>query len=108
MSEVISINVYKPQSSSKIIDNKTGILLSTVSLIKSGVYRHYKGNYYLVFFVSMDTETMQEMVVYQALYGDFRIWSRPLAMFLEDTEYQGVLQPRFVWVDDDKHVEKYV
>jgi len=62
----------------------------------------------LVFFVSMDTETMQEMVVYQSLYGDFRIWSRPHTMFLEDTEYQGVLHPRFVWVDDDKNAGRYV
>jgi len=56
----------------------------------------------------MDTETMQEMVVYQSLYGDFRIWSRPHTMFLEDTEYQGVLHPRFVWVDDDKNAGRYV
>jgi|GEM_PF-4953623 len=47
MLESISINVYKSQFSSELIDNKTGAFLSAVASIKPGVYRHYKGDYYL-------------------------------------------------------------
>ncbi|NBX85254.1 MAG: DUF1653 domain-containing protein [Gammaproteobacteria bacterium] len=64
--------------------------------IEKGTYRHYKGKLYKVLDIAIHTETLEEMVVYQALNGDFRVWVRPLAMFLEDIVVDGKLQKRFV------------
>ena len=51
-----------------------------------GVYRHYKGDYYVVENVCLNSETLEKMVVYRARYGDNIIWCRPLKMFLEEIE----------------------
>ncbi len=68
--------------------------------IKTGKrYRHYKGNMYLVLHIARHTETMEELVVYQALYGERGIWVRPLAMFLEQVEVKGELLNRFEEVE---------
>lgn len=48
------------------------------------VYRHFKGNFYYVLSVGEHTENGELMVVYQALYGDHKIWVRPYAMFTEE------------------------
>ena len=61
----------------------------------SGLYRHDKGNYYRVLAQATHSETMEQMVVYQALYGEQGIWVRPLAMFLEDVTIEGETKPRF-------------
>lgn len=58
-------------------------------------YRHFKGKEYLVLYMAMHSETLEELVVYQALYGEFGIWVRPLTMFLEQVEVDGVLVNRF-------------
>lgn len=76
--------------------------------ISAGVYRHYKNQCYLVFCVSKHTETGEDLVVYQSLYGDFGVWSRPLAMFVSDVEYNGVVQPRFKKVAESHEAEKYI
>ena len=67
--------------------------------ITAGKYRHYKGGEYEVFFVARHSETEEEMVAYRTLYGDFSYWVRPLEMFLENVEIDGVLQPRFQRID---------
>ena len=68
--------------------------------IKPGVYRHFKGNLYRVLSVATHSETLEPMVVYQALYGDQGIWVRPASMWTEHvqrTEYSG---PRFQFVEE--------
>lgn len=58
-------------------------------------YRHFKGKEYLVLYLAKHSETMEELVVYQALYGEKGIWVRPLSMFLEKVEVNGKLVERF-------------
>ena len=65
------------------------------SLIAGSLYEHYKGNRYKIIAVARHSETLEELVVYQALYGDYGVWVRPLAMFLEEILIDGRLQPRF-------------
>jgi hypothetical protein len=64
--------------------------------IKSGKkYRHFKGNEYLILHLAKHSETMDLMVVYQALYGDHGVWVRPLDMFLERIEVNSIMVNRF-------------
>ena len=57
-------------------------------LILHRVYKHFKGNYYLVEDVALDSETQEEMVVYRKLYGDGSLWVRPKKMFLEEVDHE--------------------
>jgi len=59
------------------------------SEIKLGKYKHFKGNEYEVLGVAKNSETMEELVVYRALYGNYDLWVRPLKMFLEEVEVEG-------------------
>ena len=58
-------------------------------------YRHFKGNLYRVLHIAKHTETLEDMVVYQAMYGDRDIWVRPKAMFEEVIERDGKTFRRF-------------
>ncbi len=60
-----------------------------------GLYRHYKGNEYRVLGLARHSETLEPLVVYQALYGERGLWVRPAAMFVETVEIDGRSQPRF-------------
>ncbi|WP_329742784.1 DUF1653 domain-containing protein [Dyella sp. A6] len=60
-----------------------------------GIYRHYKGQRYRVLGTARHSETLEELVVYQALYGEFGLWVRPAAMFAETVEKNGAVVPRF-------------
>lgn len=68
------------------------------TIIINGVYRHFKGNEYKVLYLAKHSETQENMVVYQALYGDRTIWIRPLDMFLECVERDGKTFERFSYV----------
>ena len=68
--------------------------------ITLGIYEHYKGNRYEVIGIAKHSETLEEMVVYRALYGEGHTWVRPAGMFLEDVEVDGERIQRF------KHIEK--
>ena len=57
-------------------------------LIIHGVYKHFKGNYYVVEDVATHTETDEKMVIYRALYGDHKLWCRPYDMFLEEVDHE--------------------
>jgi hypothetical protein len=67
---------------------------------KPGLYRHYKGNNYRVVGLARHSETLEPLVVYQALYGDGGLWVRPAAMFTETVAADGKRVPRFARTDD--------
>lgn len=67
-------------------------------LIINGIYKHYKGNKYRVLNVAKHSETLEDLVVYQALYGEQNIWARPLDMFLENICRDGKTFERFSYV----------
>ncbi|MGN0818442.1 MAG: DUF1653 domain-containing protein [Candidatus Coproplasma sp.] len=64
-----------------------------------GVYRHFKGNEYEVLYVAKHSETLEEYVVYRALYGERGVWVRPLEMFEETIEREGKTFKRFELID---------
>ena len=67
--------------------------------IKLGRYRHFKGNMYEVISVAKHSETLEDMVVYRALYGDSGLWTRPLSMWNDTVERDGATYKRFTFVE---------
>lgn len=53
-----------------------------------GIYRHFKGNYYLVEDIATDSETKEQYVIYRKLYDDNSLWIRPLEMFLSEVDHK--------------------
>ncbi|MBN1793217.1 DUF1653 domain-containing protein [Candidatus Woesearchaeota archaeon] len=77
--------------------------MAEVKEIKKGRYRHYKGKDYLVLGVAHHSESLEELVVYQALYessqfGRDAIWARPKGMFFEGVLFEGKRVPRFRFI----------
>jgi hypothetical protein len=66
------------------------------SIVIGSVYEHYKGLRYKILAIARHSETLEELVVYQSLYGEGDVWVRPLTMFLENI---GHLQQRFKLVE---------
>ena len=65
-------------------------------MIRAGErYRHFKGHEYEILAVGRHSETEEELVVYRALYGEGAVWIRPLAMFEDTIERDGIVTPRF-------------
>ena len=69
-------------------------------IIKIGKYEHYKGGQYEVLGIAKHSETMEEFVVYKALYDEGELWVRPLKMFLEEVEFKGKKVPRFKYIGE--------
>ncbi len=67
-------------------------------MLQLGRYRHFKGNEYEVIGVAKHSETLEEYVVYRALYGEGGLWVRPRSMFEELVEVDGELKPRFTYI----------
>ena len=72
--------------------------MSSESTLKLGRYRHFKGNEYEVIGIAKDSETMAEVVVYRALYGERGLWVRSARMFAETIERDGRVLPRFQFI----------
>ena len=68
------------------------------SSIPLGIYRHYKGNKYEVIGFAKHSETLEDMVIYKALYGENGIWVRPLSMWENLIEIDGKTVKRFEFV----------
>ena len=68
--------------------------------IKIGRYRHFKGHEYQVLSLAKHSETLEPMVVYQALYGERGIWVRPADMWNETVERDGSTYTRFTYIGE--------
>ncbi|GAC18999.1 DUF1653 domain-containing protein [Paraglaciecola arctica] len=69
--------------------------------LEIGRYRHYKGNEYEVIGVAKHSEDETELVVYRPLYGERGLWVRPLDMFTETVQVEGLDTPRFKYLGDN-------
>ncbi len=68
---------------------------------KPGRYRHFKGKEYRLLYLARHSETLEPMVVYQALYGERGIWVRPAAMWNETVTRGGVTAKRFTYIGEE-------
>lgn len=71
--------------------------------LKTGKYKHYKGKPYEVIGIARHSETLEELVVYKALYQNEgeNLWVRPLKMFSEEVEIEGKIMPRFEFLGEN-------
>ncbi len=67
--------------------------------IELGRYKHFKGNEYEVIEIAKHSETLEEMVVYRALYGEGGVWVRPKSMWNEEVFHNGKNVKRFTKID---------
>ena len=81
------------------------------NLVIHGIYRQFKGDYYLVEDIAFDSETQGEVVIYRKLYDDCSLWVRPVEMFLsvvDHNKYPTVEQKyRFELVDVKSVKDKF-
>ncbi len=68
--------------------------------VKLGKYRHFKGKEYEVIALGKHSETLEEMVIYKALYGDGEYWVRPLSMWNETVIRDGEEYKRFTYIEE--------
>lgn len=68
-----------------------------IRLKPGDVVRHFKGNQYEILYIARDSETMAEMVVYRALYGERGVWVRPLEMFLSPVDREKYPDATQTW-----------
>ena len=70
-------------------------------MLKKGFYKHFKGNIYELLDVAKNSETLEEMVIYRACYGEHDLRVRPSAMWDEDIERDGERFTRFTYIGED-------
>ena len=70
--------------------------------LSPGLYRHFKGNLYRLLYVAKHSETLEPMVVYQALYGEQGIWVRPASMWNETVLVDGKEVARFTLINKEE------
>ena len=68
--------------------------------IQLGIYRHYKGNQYEVIGFAKHSETLEDMVIYKALYGEHGMWVRPLSMWENPIAVDGKTVKRFEYIGE--------
>ncbi|MEA4813670.1 MAG: DUF1653 domain-containing protein [Oscillospiraceae bacterium] len=68
--------------------------------MKTGRYRHFKGGEYEVLYIAKHSETLEDMVVYRALYGEGGVWVRPASMWNETVERGGKTYKRFTYIGE--------
>ncbi len=78
------------------------VTLPPLIITRPGYYRHYKNLLYQVLGTVRHSESLEPMTLYKALYGEEGMWVRPAAMFNETVEINGVVQPRFAWVGEER------
>lgn len=69
-----------------------------IRIMKLGIYKHYKGDLYEVIGIARHTETMEEMIIYKALYGDYKMWVRPKQLFDALVIHNGSKVRRFEYI----------
>lgn len=74
--------------------------MNSQPIVFNGIYKHFKGNFYKLLYVAVHSETRKKHIVYQALYGDYTIYIRPIDMFFEDVDRYGSIKPRFEYQED--------
>lgn len=67
--------------------------------IRLGKWRHFKGGEYEVLGIAKHSETLEPMVVYRALYGEGGLWTRPLSMWNDTVERDGIAYKRFTFIE---------
>ena len=77
-------------------------LFCTFAYMTGKYYRHFKGNIYRVLHIAKHSETLEDIVVYQAMYGERGVWVRPKAMFEEEIERDGRTFRRFEPISDEE------
>ena len=71
-----------------------------MAAFQPGTYRHFKGNEYRLIGMARHSETLEEMVIYRAEYGERGVWVRPKEMFLEEVSVAGKTVFRFTYMDE--------
>ncbi len=74
--------------------------MNSASKIEAGIYRHYKGGTYRVIGAAKHSETLEDLVIYEALYDNkmSKLWARPLSEFFDEVEWKGKRIKRFAFL----------